>query len=363
MLYPLLFDTVLSRLDAERAHRLGFAALRYGARVPGVAPLLRGRAREAQPGVVGQPVQAMGLTFPGPLGCAAGFDKNALGIDALAAIGFSFVEIGTVTAHAQPGNERPRLARLPEDRALVNRMGFNNDGAAAVAVRLAARRRRRRTPRGTDAGSTGAGSTDVVVGVNIGKSRRVHETGAIDDHTLSARLLAPFADYLVVNVSSPNTPGVRDLQAVDRLEPLLRAVGDSADSAAGRHVPLLVKISPDLSDEDVAAVTRLAVDLRLDGIVAVNTTTTRLGLRSPSAEVTAAGVGGLSGRPLARRALQVLELVRAVSGELTLISVGGVTTSADLADRLRAGATLVQAYTAFVYEGPSWPSRVQAGRV
>lgn len=346
MVYRTLFDTVLARLDAERAHRLGFSALRYGVRVPGVAALVRDGGPPA-----GGAVTALGRTFPGPLGCAAGFDKNAVGIDALAAIGFSFIEIGTVTAHAQPGNDRPRMARLPADRALVNRLGFNNDGAAAVAARLAARRRRRRAEPGTD----------VIVGVNIGKSRRTPDDLAVADYTLSARLLAPYADYLVVNVSSPNTPGLRDLQSVERLRPLLSAVGEHADRAAGRHVPLLVKIAPDLVDDDIAGIARLAVELRLDGVVAVNTTIARPALRSSSAEVDAAGAGGLSGPPLAARSLEVLRLLRELTGTMTLISVGGVTTSDDLAQRLAAGATLAQAYTAFIYEGPSWPSRVQAG--
>lgn len=341
-LYHRLFDALMSRLDAERAHQLGFAALRSGTRLPGVVPLLRSVGRSAPAGQV----RALGLTFPGPLGIAAGFDKNAVGVDALAAVGFSFVEVGTVTASAQPGNERPRMFRLVADRAVVNRMGFNNDGAAVVAARLAARRRKHRR--------------NVIVGVNIGRSRSVAESDATDDYALSARLLAPFADYLVVNVSSPNTPGLRDLQAVDRLEPLLVAVREHADRSAERHVPLLVKISPDLADDEITDLAALAVDLRLDGIVAVNTTTARQGLRSPRAAVEAAGAGGLSGPPLAHRSLEVLRLLRGLTGTMALISVGGVTTATDIADRLAAGATLVQAYTAFVYEGPGWPARVQA---
>ncbi len=341
-LYHRLFDALMSRLDAERAHQLGFAALRSGTRLPGVVSLLRSVGRSAPAGQV----RALGLTFPGPLGIAAGFDKNAVGVDALAAVGFSFVEVGTVTASAQPGNERPRMFRLVADRAVVNRMGFNNDGAAVVAARLAARRGKHRR--------------NVIVGVNIGRSRSVAESDATDDYALSARLLAPFADYLVVNVSSPNTPGLRDLQAVDRLEPLLVAVREHADRSAERHVPLLVKISPDLADDEITDLAALAVDLRLDGIVAVNTTTARQGLRSPRAAVEAAGAGGLSGPPLAHRSLEVLRLLRGLTGTMALISVGGVTTATDIADRLAAGATLVQAYTAFVYEGPGWPARVQA---
>lgn len=341
-MYPRLFEAVLSRLDAEQAHRLGFAGLRIVARVPGLVRITGSRGSPD----AGLQVRAFGLTFPGPLGIAAGFDKNGVGIDALAAVGFSFVEVGTVTGRAQPGNERPRLFRLSADRVIVNRMGFNNDGAAVVAGRLAARRRART-------------SRQVVVGVNIGKSKAVPDAEAVHDYLLSARLLAPYADYLVVNVSSPNTPGLRELQSVDRLRPLLAAVRDQADSTTGRHVPLLVKIAPDLSDDEVVAIAQLAVELGLDGISAVNTTVRRSGLHSRPAEIDAAGEGGLSGPPLAARSLEVLNLLRHHIGTMPIISVGGVSTADDVAQRLAAGATLVQAYTAFVYEGPAWPSRVQ----
>ena len=343
--YPLLFDRVLSKLDAETVHKGAFGAMRLAGRVPGVAGLGRRRLGPADPVLR---VDALGLSFPGPLGLAAGFDKNAVGIDALAALGFAFVEVGTVTARPQPGNERPRLHRLVADRAIVNRMGFNNDGAAAVAARLAKRRRRR-------------SSLPVIVGVNIGKSKLAAEHEAIADYEASTRLLAPYADYLVVNVSSPNTPGLRDLQAVDQLRPLLTAVRRQADAVSGRRVPLLVKIAPDLSDDDIAAVAELALELGLDGIIATNTTIGREGLRSTATEVEAAGGGGLSGEPLRERSMAVLRLLRAtVGGRLTLISVGGVTTAQDVHQRLQAGATLVQGYTGFIYAGGSWPSRLQS---
>ena len=333
--YRTLFDHVLTRVDAETAHRAGFTALRLG------TPLV-GRVL---PGPSG-PVEAMGLAFPGPLGLAAGFDKNAEGIDALAALGFGFVEVGTVTGEPQPGNPRPRLFRLPADRAVVNRMGFNNDGAEAVARRLAAR--------------LGMKHRDVVVGVNIGKTKAVPDEEAVADYEKSTRLLAPYADYLVVNVSSPNTPGLRDLQAVERLRPLLTAVRRQADAVTRAHLPLLVKIAPDLSDQDVLAVADLAVELGLDGIVATNTTTGRQGLASSPQQVEAAGAGGLSGAPVKARALEVLRLLRGRVGPgLTIISVGGIGDAADARERLAAGATLLQAYTAFVYEGALWPSRVQ----
>jgi dihydroorotate dehydrogenase len=336
-LYRWAFDHALVHVDAETAHRAGFGALRAGRRVVERLPL---PAPES-------PVQAMGLTFPGPLGLAAGFDKNAEGIDALAALGFSFVEVGTVTGEGQPGNPRPRLFRLPADRAVVNRMGFNNDGAEVVARRLEARR------------SSGRAS-DVVVGVNIGKTKVVPEEAAVADYEKSTRLLAPYADYLVVNVSSPNTPGLRDLQAVEKLEPLLEAVRRQADAVTDTKVPLLVKIAPDLSDEDVLAVADLAGAIGLDGVVATNTTVSREGLVSSPGEIERIGAGGLSGAPLTERSLEVLRLLRGrLDPGMTVISVGGISTAEDARERLAAGATLLQAYTAFVYEGALWPSRVQ----
>jgi dihydroorotate dehydrogenase len=304
----------------------------------------------------------MGLSFPNPLGLAAGFDKNAVGIDALVALGFGFVEIGTVTGLAQPGNPRPRLFRLPEDHAVVNRMGFNNDGAEAVARRLERRARSldRRDRRAV--GRIGQRpASRPVLGINIGKSKVVpddDQRAVLDDYAFSARHLAPYADYLVVNVSSPNTPGLRSLQAVDRLAPLVDEVRRVADDAANRPIPLCVKIAPDLADEDVVAVAELARDRGLEGLIATNTTISRAGLRTPAPEVEKLGAGGLSGPVLRQRSMEVLRLLRSRDRDLTIISVGGVTSSHDLAERLKAGATLVQAYTGFVYGGPLWPRRV-----
>lgn len=335
-LYDRAFDHVLTRVDAERAHHLAFRAIRGGSRV---LPVPRGR-----------PVEAMGLTFAHALGLAAGFDKNAVGIDALARLGFGHVEVGTVTGEPQPGNPRPRLFRLPADRAVVNRMGFNNDGAVAVAVRLSRRAQGRTAP--------------VVLGVNIGKSKVVPEDdqAAVQrDYEKSTGLLAPFADYLVVNVSSPNTPGLRTLQAVERLEPLLAAVRARADQVTTRRVPLVVKIAPDLADDDVVAVADLASAIGLDGVIATNTTISRAGLRSDPAHVESLGAGGLSGAPLRARSLEVLRLLRERLGpDLTLIGVGGISTPQDARERLAAGATLVQAYSGFVYGGPRWPGQVVA---
>jgi dihydroorotate dehydrogenase len=334
--YRLLFDKVLTRTDPEHAHELAFRAIRAA------------KPATSRRGRIGEPVEAMGLNFPNVLGLAAGFDKNAIGIDALAALGFGHIEIGTVTGEPQPGNPKPRLFRLPDDRAVVNRMGFNNDGAEAVARRLAARAEKV--------------DSRVVLGVNIGKTKVVPEDAAITDYEKSAGLLAPYADYLVVNVSSPNTPGLRDLQAVEKLEPLLRAVRRRADEVTASKVPLLVKIAPDLSDEDVLAVADLAGAVGLDGIIATNTTISRDGLATSATKVEEIGAGGLSGRPLTARSLEVLRLLRGrVAPETTLIGVGGITTVDDAIARLNAGADLLQGYTAFIYEGPLWPKRIVRG--
>ncbi len=335
-MYRLFYWLVLQRLPAEGTHRVAFALLRLAIAMPGVGALVR-RWLAPDPALR---VTAFGREFPGPLGLAAGFDKDAKGVRALQALGFGFVEIGTVTAHAQPGNPKPRMFRLVDDRALINRMGFNNDGAEAAAARLANRR-------------------DGIVGINIGKTKKVAEADAIADFTASAERLAPLADYLVVNVSSPNTPGLRDLQAVDKLRPLLAAVRAACDRvvspATGRRVPLLVKIAPDLADADIDAVADLALELGLDGIIATNTTIARTGLVTPIDQA-----GGLSGAPLKARALDVLRRLHARVGDrVTLVAVGGIDTAADAFERLAAGATLVQGYTAFVYRGPLWPHRVQ----
>jgi dihydroorotate dehydrogenase len=335
--YQHFFDRVLTRTDPEKAHHRAFRAIRAA------RPVVKGLGL-----LEGQPVQAMGLSFPNVLGLAAGFDKNALGIDALGALGFGHVEIGTVTGEPQPGNPPPRLFRLPMDHAVVNRMGFNNDGAAAVAARLARRSRK--------------GRVGPVLGVNIGKTKVVPESAAVADYEKSTTLLAPHADYLVVNVSSPNTPGLRDLQAVEKLEPLLRAVRARADDVTSHRVPLLVKIAPDLDDEDVLAVAELARAVGLDGIIATNTTTSREGLLTDREYVDEIGAGGLSGRPLNERSMAVLKLLAGrVGGDLTLVSVGGITTVGDARARLEAGATLIQGYTGFIYEGPFWPRRIVRG--
>lgn len=342
MFYRWLVRPLLYSLPAETAHRLVVAGLRLALVLPGMLWLLRRFAASAPE----TRVRALGLDFPSPVGLAAGFDKDAEVFEALGALGFGFVEIGTITGEGQPGNPKPRLFRLRADRALINRMGFNNEGAEAAARRFAAHRRR-----GT------------VLGINIGKTKVVAPSAAADDYAKSARLLGPFADYMVINVSSPNTPGLRDLQAVESLRPLAVAVRQALDAAVPeRRVPLLVKIAPDLEDDDVLAVADMALDLGLDGIIATNTTIRRAGLVTPADDVAACGAGGLSGAPLKARSLAVLRLLASrVGGRLTLISAGGIENAEDAWDRLRAGATLVQVYSALVYEGPSLPGRITRG--
>jgi dihydroorotate dehydrogenase len=336
-MYRLLFRLVLSRFDPETAHHLAFLVIRMLG-----WPLLGRLARAVTKPQPSLAVHALGLDFPTPFGLAAGFDKEAHGIAGLGALGFGHVEVGTITARPQPGNPRPRLFRLIPDRAVINRMGFNNAGAEACAPRIARARRARIRP---------------IIGVNIGKTKVVPVDEAIEDYLASTRLLAPHADYLVVNVSSPNTPGLRGLQELDRLEPLLTAVRDEAGA-----VPVLVKIAPDLTDDQALRIAELVQRLELAGIVATNTTLSREGLTTDAAVVAAAGEGGLSGAPLAARSLAMLRLLRdAVGPELCLISVGGVTSAAEVRERLDAGATLVQGYTAFLYEGPLWARAVNRG--
>lgn len=336
-MYPLLFRTVLARMDPENAHHGAMAVIRMlGLPALSWAPRALTRPDDRLR------TSALGLTFDSPFGVAAGFDKNVTGAQGLWALGFGHVEVGTVTAIPQDGNPRPRLFRLVPDRAVVNRMGFNNGGADAAAARLRRLRARRRR---------------AVLGVNIGKSRVVDVADATADYVRSAALLAPLADYLVVNVSSPNTPGLRGLQAAETLRPLLAAVREAAGTT-----PLLVKIAPDLPDDEVEAVARLAVDVGLAGIIATNTTISRAGLRTDPAVVAAAGDGGLSGAPLRARSLEVLRLLRAVvPAEFCVVSVGGVETAADVRERLDAGASLVQGYTAFLYRGPLWARQINRG--
>lgn len=332
--YNLIFNGFFKFLDPEHAHHLGASVIKT-AGLPGIRNLKHAFTKP----VPELHVQALGLHFDSPFGMAAGFDKDVTMVSGLYALGFGHVEVGTLTAHAQPGNPRPRLFRLISDRALINRMGFNNGGAAAAVPRLEKLRTLKHRP---------------VIGVNIGKSRITEVENAIDDYLVSTRLLSPLADYLVVNVSSPNTPGLRGLQEISQLKPLLGAVKAEAGST-----PLLVKIAPDLTLEEISEIAKLATSLKLDGIIATNTTISRDGLRADPTKIQEIGAGGLSGAPLAARSLEVLQKLRSiVPQQMCIISVGGIETAEHIQERLDAGATLVQGYSAFVYNGPLWAVKI-----
>ena len=326
MFYRLIFNLVFKRMNPEFAHEF----VVFGLKTLSALGILRPRKSSAS-------LEVMGLQFDNRFGMAAGFDKNAELIKPLHALGFSHVEIGTVTRRAQPGNPKPRMFRLTQANSLINRMGFNNDGADQVAERI----RRLRA----------SSSALPIIGINIGKNKDTAAEAAPSDYGYCTKLLAPLADYLVVNVSSPNTPGLRDLQQVESLRPILETV-----LAASEQKPVLVKIAPDLSDEDVISVCELVKELGLQGVVATNTTISR---DAVAGQEHAEEAGGLSGPVLLPRSLNVVRMVREHLGpDKTVIGVGGVSTREDYLEMLKAGADLVQAYTGFVFGGPLWPRRV-----
>ncbi len=335
---PLLFA-----LGPHAAHELGMAALAPLEYLAPLRAIVRSILAPRRESLV---VRTMGLTFPSPIGLAAGFDKNALRPRALAALGFGHLELGTVTAIAQPPNPSPNLFRLPIDRAIINRLGFPNEGADVVMRRLSRR-----------GGALGVG---VPVGVSIGKSRAVGIEpldAAIADYVASFRAVRQEADFVVVNVSSPNTKDLRALQDAALARNLLGAL--ARENEVGRRVPLLVKIAPDLEDEALDALLSVVRELALDGVVATNTTVSRVGLATPTSQIESIGAGGLSGPPLGARALDVVRRARAVLGkDATIFGVGGIASADDVLAFVRAGANLVQLYTAFVYRGPLFASRL-----
>ena len=332
MLYSLLRPLAFT-LDPERAHQLAIEALRVLQSAPAIlSPPTDQRVSQ----------RLWGLYFPNPVGLAAGYDKNAVAPLAWPTLGFGFAELGTITAQAQPGNPKPRIFRLAQDEALINRLGFNNDGALAVAQRL-----RRILPSGY--------AHPIPLGFNLGKSKVTPLDEAEADYLFSLEQLFPFADYLVVNVSSPNTPDLRKLQEPERLGRLLALLQTRGQQLASQEQcspkPLLVKIAPDLTDDEIREVARVSQSVGIAGLIATNTTITRPPLRSAVTED-----GGLSGKPLASRATEVLRvLYRAVDGKLPLIGVGGIFSAADAYARIRAGASLIQVYTGMIYRGPGLP--------
>lgn len=363
MLYRTLLRPALFRLEPETAHKLALRSLKLALGTQGVHRAVARRFTRAPFGEL----RRFGLTFKNPVGLAAGFDKNGAHARELAALGFGFIEVGTVTHLAQPGNPRPRLFRLPADRALINRQGFNNEGAAALASRLAR-----------------DGRPACVLGVNIGKSRAIGVEAAIPDYLASFDLVRDYADYVTINVSSPNTPHLRELQRADALAALLAALqqrnrepsrpaglyagdaqnanGDAIRAGPPRSLPLFVKVAPDLSEGELEMIVEVARRVGVAGIVATNTTTARSGLRTPAAEVEACGAGGLSGAPLRARSTEIIRTIFRLSrGSLTIIGGGGIFTAEDAWEKVSAGAGLVQLYTGFIYRGVTVARDVNEG--
>lgn len=343
--YETFARPALFRWDSERAHEFGVDAMAW---LGALAPVCRGLEFMAQRGLGGaRPIQAFGLTFPNVVGLAAGFDKNARAWPAAAAMGFGHVEIGTVTALAQPGNPVPRMFRYPAELAVINRMGFNNEGSESVAARLA------RQPVGA--------ARRIPLGINLGKSKVTEIEAATADYLASFARLADYADYLVLNVSSPNTPNLRQLQDESRLRELLGGVS-AANAARGaqpgkRRVPLLLKIAPDLTWPQIDAVLAVIAEFKLDGVIATNTTLARPGYFASVNEA-----GGLSGAPLRARSTEIVRYIsRATLGRLPIIGVGGIVDVESAAEKLDAGATLVQVYTGMIYQGPFFAATLARG--
>jgi dihydroorotate dehydrogenase len=336
LIRPLLFT-----LDAERSHDLTLGLLQTAYRVPGVAPLLRRRYADRTPSL---PVEVMGLRFPNPLGLAAGLDKEARCLAPLLDFGFGFLELGTVTPQPQPGNPKPRLFRLTRHAAIINRMGFNSSGLENFLANLAAQPRRG------------------LIGINLGKNKLTPEAQAIDDYLTGLRAVYAHADYVTLNISSPNTPGLRALQDEAPLAALLAALKNEQNllaQAHGRHVPIAVKIAPDLDDNGIDAITRLLVAHKMDGVIATNTTITRLGLEQ---EPQAREAGGLSGRPLRALSTQVIRRLHStLQGRIPIIGVGGIGSADDAWEKLVSGADLIQLYTAFIYQGPGVVKEIVRG--
>ena len=362
-----LLRTILFFFPAEGVHHFSMKGLRI---LCGWGPLRRLVSWGCQPeGRLER--QLLGLNFRNPVGLGAGFDKNALYLRELEALGFGFVEIGTVTPKAQPGNEQPRLFRLPQDQALINRMGFNNDGVEAVAERL---RMWKATPAGAvsgaDSGTVGggaeAGAPRMIIGGNLGKNKVTPNEDAWKDYEICFRALYTLVDYFVVNVSSPNTPGLRELQDKDALRRILtnlqRVNGELSVSSGLTARPLLLKIAPDLNQQQLDDVIALALEIGLDGLVATNTTISREGLLTSAERVEAIGAGGLSGAPVRERATEVVRyLAEKSGGRFAIIASGGIFTASDASEKMAAGAAMVQVWTGFIYEGPFIVGRMCRG--
>jgi dihydroorotate dehydrogenase len=333
MVYRSLLRPLLFRLPPETSHHLALTSLRFAKPINS----LIFREHESPPALN---IKLFGLNFSNPVGLAAGFDKDGIALQELASLGFSHIEAGTVTFHPQPGNPRPRLFRLPKDRALINRAGFNNHGAEAFAEKVRSRR------------------PDCVLGVSIGKSKITPLENAVDDYLASFEIVYGVADYIAINVSSPNTPQLRQLQQTDHLTALLTALQKRNLELQGRMqrskpLPLLVKISPDIDRSELENIVDVAMRLDVDGIIATNTTIARSHLNSSANEIAVCGEGGLSGQPLRKRSTEMIASIYQITrGNLPIIGVGGIFTALDAWEKIGAGASLVQLYTGFIYQGP-----------
>ena len=336
-MYKIFIRPLLFCFDAERVHHFTFRFLRLVCLVPGTKSVLRECFDFHHPALERK---ILGLTFKNPVGLAAGFDKDAILLDELSCFGFGFIEIGTVTPQPQPGNEKPRLFRLPEDQAIINRMGFNNSGGFAAAELLKKR------------------NTGVRVGGNIGKNKNTPNEHASDDYAYCFEALYPYVDYFVINVSSPNTPGLRDLQEKGPLKKLLSEM-KGLSLAKSKPKPVLLKISPDLTPGQLDDVIEILQSTATDGVIATNTTLSRMGLSTSENRVAEIGNGGLSGKPLADKSNEVIRYLRKALGpNYPIIGVGGIMTPADALSKMKARADLVQIYTGFIYEGPGFVKRI-----
>nr|WP_293838170.1 quinone-dependent dihydroorotate dehydrogenase [uncultured Arsenicibacter sp.] len=341
-MYKRLLLPILFRFDAETIHHFATSSLKFVLSIPGMSWLARKQFVVTDPSLQRT---VFGITFPNPVGLAAGFDKNAELINELSDLGFGFIEIGTVTPRPQPGNPLPRLFRLKADGGLINRMGFNNKGAGPAAQRLRERRK------------------GIIVGGNIGKNKDTANENALTDYLLSFRELFDSVDYFVVNVSSPNTPGLRDLQEREPLTRILQAL-QQENKAKPAPKPILLKIAPDLTDSQLDDIIAIVGDTQIAGVIATNTTISRDNLRTDAEQVAAIGAGGVSGAPVRSRSTEVIRYLHTHSqGAFPIIGVGGIFTAADAREKLDAGAALVQVYTGFIYEGPGLVKNICKGLV
>jgi dihydroorotate dehydrogenase len=347
---------LLFLLPAETAHYLSMNCFRAACSLPFVRNLLANRFTHHSPSTT----RLLGLTFKNPVGLGAGFDKNAKYLRELKTLGFGFVEIGTVTPRPQSGNDKPRLFRLAKDKALINRMGFNNDGVDVIANRLKQwRKNNDRWPMTVDSKnksdqkrSSIPHPAPLIIGGNIGKNKATLNEDAWQDYEICFRALHPYVDFFVVNVSSPNTPGLRELQEKESLRKILTHL-QSLNKTFAQQKPVLLKIAPDLTLEQIDDVIDLATEINLDGLVATNTTISREGLAVTQADLAKIGAGGLSGKPVQERSTKVVQYIhRKTSGSILVIGSGGIFTGTDAAEKIRAGAVLVEVWTGFIYEGP-----------